>query len=49
VARDRTSAQGRYDDAVHELEHAITLTPDSATCSKLLGLAQYNADHTGEP
>jgi len=42
------SAQGRYDDAVHELEHAINLTPDSAHLQQLLGLAQYNADHTGE-
>jgi tetratricopeptide (TPR) repeat protein len=42
------SAQGRYDDAVHELEHAINLTPDSAHLNQLLGLAQYNADHTGE-
>jgi tetratricopeptide (TPR) repeat protein len=42
------SAQGRYDDAVHELEHAISLTPDSAHLQQLLGLAQYNADHTGE-
>jgi len=42
------SAQGRYDDAVHELEHAITLAPDSAHLQQLLGLAQYNADHTGE-
>jgi tetratricopeptide (TPR) repeat protein len=42
------SAQGRYDDAVRELEHAITLSPDSAHLQQLLGLAQYNADHTGE-
>jgi tetratricopeptide (TPR) repeat protein len=42
------SAQGRYDDAVHELEHAISLAPDSAHLQQLLGLAQYNADHTGE-
>src|SRR5258708_6610257 len=42
------SAQGRYDDAAHELEHAITLAPDSAHLQQLLGLAQYNADHTGE-
>jgi len=42
------SAQGRYDDAVHELEHAINLTPHSAHLHQLLGLAQYNADHTGE-
>ena len=42
------AAQGRYDDAVHELEHAITLAPDSAHLRQLLGLAQYNGDHTGE-
>src|SRR5258708_3131497 len=42
------SAQGRYDDAVHDLEHAINLTPDSAHLNQLLGLAQYNADHPGE-
>ena len=42
------AAQGRYDDAVHELEHAINLTPHSAHLHQLLGLAQYNADHTGE-
>jgi tetratricopeptide (TPR) repeat protein len=42
------SAQGRYDDAVHELEHAITLAPDSAHLRQILGLAQYNADHTSE-
>jgi tetratricopeptide (TPR) repeat protein len=42
------SAQGRYDDAVHELEHAISLTPDSAHLQQFLGLAQYNADHTGK-
>jgi tetratricopeptide (TPR) repeat protein len=42
------SAQGRYDEAVHELEHAITLAPDSAHLRQILGLAQYNADHTRE-
>jgi len=42
------SAQGRYDEAVRELEHAITLVPDSAHLLQLLGLAQYNADHTSE-
>jgi tetratricopeptide (TPR) repeat protein len=42
------SAQGRYDDAAHELEHAINLAPDSAHLNRLLGLAQYNADHTSE-
>src|SRR5205814_10345405 len=42
------SAQGRFDDAIHELEHAITLASDSAYLHQLLGLAQYNADHTGE-
>jgi tetratricopeptide (TPR) repeat protein len=42
------SAQGRYDEAVRELEHAILLTPDSAHLQQLLGLAQYNAEHTGE-
>lgn len=42
------SAQGRYDEAVHELEHAITLAPDSSHLRQLLGMAQYNADHTSE-
>jgi len=42
------SAQGQYDEAVHELEHAVTLTPDVARLHQLLGLAQYNADRTGE-
>jgi tetratricopeptide (TPR) repeat protein len=42
------SAQGRFDDAVPELEHAISLTLDSAHLQQLLGLAQYNADHTPE-
>ena len=42
------SAQGQYDEAVHELEHAVTLAPDVARLQQLLGLAQYNADRTGE-
>src|SRR4029077_13143455 len=42
------SAQGKYDEAVQELELAITLAPDSAHLRQLLGLAQYNADRTGE-
>jgi len=42
------SAQGKYDEAVQELEHAITLAPDPAHLQQLLGLAQYNADRTGE-
>lgn len=42
------SAQGRYSDAVYELEHATALDPNSAHLQKLLGLAQYDADRTSE-
>jgi tetratricopeptide (TPR) repeat protein len=42
------SSEGKYEEAVHELEHAVTLTPASAHLQQLLGLAQYNADRTGE-
>jgi tetratricopeptide (TPR) repeat protein len=42
------SSEGKYEAAVHELEHAITLTPDSAHLQQLLGLAEYDADQTGQ-
>ncbi|MGH9539539.1 MAG: tetratricopeptide repeat protein, partial [Terriglobales bacterium] len=42
------SAQGKYVDAVHDLERATALDPDSAHLLQLLGLARYDADRTGE-
>ena len=42
------SAKGRYPDAAYELEHATALKPDSADLLRLLGLARYNADLTGD-
>jgi tetratricopeptide (TPR) repeat protein len=42
------SNQGKYLEAVRELEHATALDPGSAHLQQLLGLAQYDADRTGE-
>ncbi|MGH9502135.1 MAG: peptidase MA family metallohydrolase [Terriglobales bacterium] len=42
------SAQGQYPEAARELEHATALHPDSAHLQQLLGLAQYDADRTGD-
>lgn len=42
------SAQGKYADAAYELEHATGLDPNSGHLQRLLGLAQYDADRTGD-
>lgn len=42
------SVQGKYPEAVRELEHATALEPGSAHLQQLLGLAQYDADRTDE-
>jgi tetratricopeptide (TPR) repeat protein len=42
------SLQGKYPEAVRELEHATALDPGSAHLQQLLGLAQYDADRTDE-
>jgi tetratricopeptide (TPR) repeat protein len=42
------SSQGKYPEAANELERATTLQPDSAVLLRLLGLARYNADRTGD-
>ncbi len=42
------STQGKYAEAVHELERATALEPNSAHLLQLLGLAQYDGDRTSE-
>lgn len=42
------AALGRYPDAAYELEHASALRPDSVDLLRLLGLARYDADRTGD-
>jgi len=42
------STQGRYAEAVYELERATAVEPDSAHLLQQLGLAQYDADRTSE-
>jgi tetratricopeptide (TPR) repeat protein len=42
------AALGRYPDAAYELEHASSLQPDSIDLLRLLGLARYDADRTGD-
>ena len=42
------STQGKYVEAVYELEHATALDPASAHLQQLLGLARYDADRTSE-
>ena len=42
------AAQGRYADAVYELERANTLQPDSSELLRMLGSARYNADQVGD-
>jgi tetratricopeptide (TPR) repeat protein len=42
------SAQGRYPEAVAELERATALDTNSAHLFQLLGLAQYDSDRTGD-
>ena len=42
------AASGRYPDAAYELEHASALQPDSVDVLRLLGLARYDADRTGD-
>jgi len=39
---------GKYLDAANELERATTLQPDSADLLRMLGLARYDADRTGD-
>lgn len=39
---------GKYPDAAYELERATTLQPDSVDLLRLLGLARYDADRTGD-
>ena len=42
------SAQGRYPEAVSELERATALDSNSAHLFQLLGLARYDSDRTGD-
>ena len=42
------TAQGKYTEAVYDLERATALEPNSAHLLQLLGLARYDADRTGE-
>jgi tetratricopeptide (TPR) repeat protein len=42
------TAQGKYAEAVYDLERATALEPNSAHLLQLLGLARYDADRTGE-
>lgn len=42
------SAQGRYSDAMYDLERATTLQPNSAPLLRLLGMARYDADRTAD-
>ncbi len=42
------SNQGRYAEAVGELEKAVALQPDSAPLLQMLGFARYNADRTAD-
>ena len=42
------SAQGRYPEAVSELERATALDTNSAHLFQLLGLARYDSDRTGD-
>jgi tetratricopeptide (TPR) repeat protein len=42
------STQGRYGDAMYDLERATTLEPHSADLLRLLGMARYDADRTAD-
>ena len=42
------ATQGRYPEAVVDLERANALQPDSAELLRMLGLARYDADRTGD-